>query len=202
MESRDDIRRRLRAERRRLDKRRHQAMSSALAAHILRSPEFRRAKRIAFYLPNDGEPDLRPLMARAHRMGKCCLLPVLAPSFHDHLWFARWAPGMTLVPNRFSIPEPVLTYRRRVPARAINLVLAPLVGFDHCGNRLGMGGGFYDRTFGYQHHQRCWTPPTLVGTAFYFQQVEELPVAGWDVPLQGIVTDNGWIMRREPEPGF
>ena len=68
----------------------------------------------------------------------------------------------------------------------------PLVGFDAAGNRLGMGGGFYDRTLAFM--QRVPRPsPVLIGVAHQCQQEAQLPAAAWDIPLQLIVTDKKTI---------
>jgi 5-formyltetrahydrofolate cyclo-ligase len=70
-------------------------------------------------------------------------------------------------------------------------VLAPLVAFDRSGNRLGMGGGYYDRSFAYLRHRVHWRRPRLIGYAYGFQEVQALERAHWDVPLSGVVTELG-----------
>lgn len=106
----------------------------------------------------------------------------------DTLRFARWQHGARLYRNRFRIPEP--RQQARVSARAMDAVLLPLTGFDASGNRLGMGGGFYDRTLAFKRRQRK-TRPLLVGVAHACQQGPALPAEAWDVPLAMIVTDRG-----------
>lgn len=192
---RNALRRRIRCQRRALSPRERSLRSLRLAEHLLRLPAFRRSRHLAVYLPNDGEVDLHPLIERAWAMGKRCYLPVLSPLFHNRLWFAPYTADTPLTLNRFRIPEPDLNWRSMRPAMALDLVLAPLVAFDAEGNRLGMGGGFYDRTFAYLMRRRLWHKPRLVGIAYGFQQVEgQLPSASWDVPLDDIVTDTG--LRR------
>ena len=71
-------------------------------------------------------------------------------------------------------------------------MLLPLVGFDDRGGRLGMGGGFYDRSLAYLRMRKNWHMPTLLGLAHEYQRVEELAIASWDVPLQATVTDKAW----------
>jgi 5-formyltetrahydrofolate cyclo-ligase len=73
----------------------------------------------------------------------------------------------------------------------LDLVLVPLVGFDARGNRLGMGGGFYDRHFAFLRNRRAWRRPLLIGIAFDVQRVPRLSDAAHDVPLWGIVTERG-----------
>ncbi len=96
-----------------------------------------------------------------------------------------------MVTNRFGIPEPQARHgahpARRLPAWALDLILLPLVGFDDDGQRMGMGGGFYDRTLAFT--RRPGPRPHLIGLAHECQRVESLPVAPWDVPLDAIVSD-------------
>ncbi len=155
----------------------------SLAARLARLHEFRAAGRIGGYLATDGELDVAPALALARRMGKETSLPVLrGPS----LGFAVHAPGAALALNRYAIAEPAGTPPRR--ARSLDVVLVPLVGFDARGNRLGMGGGFYDRTFAYLRARRRWLRPHLIGIAHPEQRVERLAAQPWDVPLTAVVT--------------
>ena len=106
-------------------------------------------------------------------------------------------PEAPLTRNRFGIEEPPLG-APWINTRALDLVLAPLVAFDDQGNRLGMGGGFYDRHFG--NLPKCLRP-LLVGVAHEVQRADALPAAPWDVPLDGILTETGW-RRFSPRMGF
>ncbi len=190
-QSRSDIRRLMRERRRKLPPREQQRRSMALNRHLARLSLFLRSRHIAFYLPNDGEVDLRPLIAQACAMGKRCYLPVLSPIYHNRLWFAPYAPGEHLLLNRFAIPEPAHNWSAMRPVWTLDLLLTPLVAFDEQGNRLGMGGGYYDRTLAYLGRRKHWNKPRLLGTAYEFQKVESLPCEPWDIPLEGIVTDEG-----------
>jgi len=185
------IRRALRERRRALGGAAQRAAGEALARQLARSPLFLRSRHIAVYLPNDGEIDLRPLARRAWAMGKACYLPVLGPAFHNRLWFAPYRPDTIFRRNVFHIEEPAIDWRDARPTQALDLILLPLVAFDAAGNRLGMGGGFYDRTLAYLHQRRHWRRPRLIGAAHAFQRVDALPQAPWDVPLQGVATEHG-----------
>lgn len=197
MSDRKALRRRLRAARAALPAAERARASRALAWHVLRSPWYRRARRIAFYLPNDGEPDLRPLMALAWEQDKACFLPVVGARHSRRLWFLPWTPDTPLVPNRFGIPEP-LHHRgeRRFKPHSLDLVLMPLVAFDARGHRLGMGGGYYDTTLAFLRYRRHWLRPARIGTAFACQEVDRLPAEAWDVPLDAIATENGVLHFR------
>ncbi len=193
---RDDIRRQIRRQRRALSSAAAHSASDALASQLGGTALFRRSDHIAFYLANDGEMDLTPLLERAWAMGKHCYLPVLSPAFHNRLWFAPYRPGTPLQHNRFRIPEPVIRWHEARPAWSIDLMLTPLVAFDGAGNRLGMGGGFYDRTLAYLLQRRHWRKPELIGIAYEFQKLEQLPHAAWDVPLHGVATDRALYRFR------
>ncbi len=184
-----DLRRRLRQARRDLDPRQRLAFEQRLAERLARHPLFRNARTLAAYLPVDGEVDPAPLVQRAWSLGKAVYLPVLVPFTENRLWFTRYEPDTVLVYNRFGIPEPEKAHRQRIAATALDLVLAPLVGFDSQGHRLGMGGGFYDRTFAFLRTRRCWDKPRLLGLAYECQHVKRLQKQPWDVPLHGVVTE-------------
>jgi len=163
---------------------------------------FRNAKRIAVYLPADGELDTTPIVARARAMGKTLYLPVLLPHGDSRLWFARYDAGEPLVDNRFGIPEPARAARTRVSPLALDLVLAPLVAFDPQGHRLGMGGGFYDRSFAYLLRHTRWLRPRLIGLAHDFQYRPHLPHQPWDVPLHAVVTEQAvYACAQAPRRG-
>jgi 5-formyltetrahydrofolate cyclo-ligase len=103
------------------------------------------------------------------------------------LQFAPWRPGEALVANRFGIPEPAEA--QPLPAEAMALIVLPLVGFDATGQRLGMGGGWYDRSLAFRR-DRTAPPPWLVGVGFALQQIDALPVEPWDVPLDAVCTES------------
>jgi 5-formyltetrahydrofolate cyclo-ligase len=187
-----DHRKQLRARRHALNDEEREQRSATLCRQISRQPLFRSSQKIAAYLPADGEIETQPLIELAWRMKKQVYLPVLLPFLSNRLWFARFEPDTRLVVNRYGIAEPELIHRQRIAAHALDIVLAPLVGFDRKGNRLGMGGGFYDRSFAYLLRRKHWRKPRLIGLAYDFQQLPQLPVQPWDVPLTAVATDSDW----------
>jgi 5-formyltetrahydrofolate cyclo-ligase len=194
---RAQLRRELRARRRSLSPAQQAAATRALAQRLATLPSLRRARHIALYWPMDGEIDPRLLARCGHFRGHRFYLPVLQAFPANTLRFAPWRAGDRLARNRFGIPEP--RGQATVAARDLDAVLMPLTGFDARGNRLGMGGGFYDRTLAF--HRRRRQRPLLVGVAHACQQLPALAVAAWDVPLPLVATDRHLLRpRAAPRP--
>ncbi len=184
----DALRRELRRRRRALPETVRQELGLEICWRIARTPMFHHSRRIAFYLANDGEPDLRPLIELAWRRHKACFVPILDKIIDRRLFFAPLRPDQTMRPNRFGIPEPVTHDHERLRSGQLDLILMPLVGFDEQGHRIGMGGGFYDRTLAYLRGRRHRPRPHLMGVAFDCQRTDAIPARPWDVPLQSIAT--------------
>lgn len=192
MESKAELRHRIRWQRRQLGVGERTRAARRLAAVLRRSRWYRHSRRIACYWATDGEMDLSGFLQRAHQDGRAIYLPVLQQKPAKKLRFHRYRPGEHLRANRFGIPEPLPQQANRIACRELDLVLVPLVAFDAQGHRLGMGAGFYDHTFAFIHHQRGrWRRPRMLGIAFSFQRIAELPVEPWDVPLAGVATERG-----------
>jgi 5-formyltetrahydrofolate cyclo-ligase len=193
---RPQLRRMLRKARRALTPSQQRQAARGLYKQLAQHPLFRRARHISLYLPTDGEIDPRVLLRAAQRRGKATYLPVLSAWPRTKMVFQRIRPGEKLIPNRFRILEPRHNVARQRKVWTLDLVLLPLVGFDDVGGRLGMGGGFYDRSLAYLARRKNWRKPTLLGLAHECQKVERLAQASWDVPLQGTVTDKAWYFAR------
>jgi len=193
--SRPALRRKLRQARRQLTPAQQRLAASRLYRQLAQHPVFRRARHIARYLPNNGEIDPGLLLRTAQRRGKATYLPVLNPWPRTRMVFQRIKPGERLRRNRFGIFEPVIRSARQRRVWALDLLLMPLVGFDGKGGRLGMGGGFYDRSLAYRAMRKKSHKPTLLGLAHECQRVDQLPLESWDVPIQGTVTDQGWYVE-------
>lgn len=192
--SRPQLRRLLRKARRALNRAEQRQAAQGLYRQLAQNPLFRRARHVSLYLPMDGEIDPRLLLREAQRRGKKTYLPVLSAWPRTKMVFQRVKPGEKFRPNRFRIPEPRIDARKQRKIWALDLILMPLVGFDDQGGRLGMGGGFYDRSLAYQARRKAWQKPVLLGLAHECQKVGKLAVASWDVPLQGTVSDKRWYL--------
>ncbi|MFO7602827.1 MAG: 5-formyltetrahydrofolate cyclo-ligase [Gammaproteobacteria bacterium] len=189
-QARSQLRQQLRAARHRLTHQQRQHAATQLLEQARHSRLFQQSRHIAVYLPNDGEIDLRPLIDYAWQQGKHCYLPIVGHRHTHRLWFVPFTTDTVLEQNRYGIPEPRHHKRARgFPLRRLDLVLMPLVGFDTQGNRLGMGGGYYDRSFAFLHRHSHWRKPRLMGTAYDFQHQPGLEAQPWDVPLDAVVTD-------------
>lgn len=190
--SRQQLRTQLRKARRALNPSQQRQAARGLYRQLAQHPLFRRARHIALYLPNDGEIDPRLILRAAQRRGKKTYLPVLSAWPRTKMVFQQVRHGEKFRPNRFRIPEPHINAAKQRTIWALDLIFLPLVGFDDTGGRLGMGGGFYDRSLAYQARRKAWQKPVLLGLAHECQKVERLAQASWDVPLQGTVTDKRW----------
>lgn len=167
-------------------------ISRHVAHHLSRWSKLKGHKNIACYLSVKGELPTKPLINALWRHGKKVYLPLLHNSGEPTLHFLPFTPSTRLVANRFGIPEPVYDAHLEMPAEQLDLVLMPLVGFDQYGSRMGMGGGFYDRSFAFTRHRKHRRKrPLLVGVAMQCQEVSQLERQPWDIPLDAVVTEQG-----------
>lgn len=182
--SRQQIRHRIRTQRCALTPEQQKQLAEQAAIRMMKWAPIASAQTVALFLSFDGELNTRPLIEHLWRAGKAVYLPVLHPFTPGHLLFLHYHTGTELVVNRLNIREPRLDVRQVLPTGELNILITPLVAFDRRGQRLGMGGGFYDRTL--QHWQQHGFLP--IGYAHDIQQVAHLPAEEWDVPLPAVVT--------------
>lgn len=179
------IRRKAREARRSLNPDERRDASARIAATVVHSHFFRRSRRIACYLPMPEEVDTWPIIARAWRMKKRIFAPMLAPD--RLLRFREVRPDTTLVTTGYGLQEPLTG--DEVGARELDLVITPLVAFDSQANRIGMAGGYYDRTFAFLRGRTSLKRPKLVGVAFACQEAEKIPLNPWDISLYRVITE-------------
>lgn len=184
------LRRRLKKQRRQLSVHEQQWYARQTVDQIVRHPLFRQARHIALYIPVRGELDIRALRRHAQRWQRF-YLPVLSPLPHQGLTFLKWQRHTGFTRNRFGIPEPVYHVSLCRAANQLDLVVTPLLAVDAQGHRLGMGGGFYDRTFAFKQRQVRHVNPVLLGVAYPFQEQAVLPAQPWDIPLDALATAEG-----------
>ena len=183
------LRRDLRSRRRALPAAQRIAAADTLANQLLALPFLPDSGHVAGYWAMDGEIALNSWQVRLPRSLVYCL-PVLHAD--NSLRFAPWRPGEALVSNRFGIPEPDVDPAEALPAQALSLVVMPLVGFDARGHRLGMGGGWYDRSFAFRN--AAAPPPWLVGAGFNVQRVPHLDQEAWDVIPDALCTETETLL--------
>ena len=191
-DDRADLRRTLRDRRRHLSPAARIAAAEALATRLMTLPFAPDSGHVAGYWAMEGEIALHAWQLRLPPGVRYCL-PVLSDD--KQLTFAPWRPGEALVANRFGIPEPAEA--QPLSAEAMDLIVLPLVGFDATGQRLGMGGGWYDRTLAFRR-DRTAPPPWLVGAGFAVQQIDALPIEPWDVPLDAVCTESDTFNLHTP----
>lgn len=204
MHSRQQLRHQLRSSRRALSPAQQQLAAHKLAQHLARLAHQSRWRQVALYWPADGEIDPSVFARHLHARGVRLYLPVIAARKNDHRLRFHPAPTTAYRPghrsqlrrqawpakrNRFGMPEPIT--RGPVQLTALDAVLLPLVGFDRHGQRLGMGGGFYDRLLA-QLRGRI-KRPVCIGLAHQSQALAQLPSAAWDEPVDWLVTDAAYF---------
>lgn len=182
---RQTIRNQVRRARRTLTDNEQHAAAAALTERLLADPRIKNANTLALFLAFDGELNTRPLIEALWARGQHVYLPVLHPFSPGHLLFLRYGPATTLVINRLHIHEPRLDVTQLLPANQLDILFTPLVAFDAQGQRLGMGGGFYDRALRHWRRDAGFYP---IGLAHDCQQVDAIPAEPWDIPLPEIFT--------------
>lgn len=180
---RNQLRQQIRKTRANLTALQQQQAEDSITQQALALIEERNAQHIALYVSFDGEISTEKLIKTLWAQGKQVYLPVLHPFNPNHLLFLRYLPDTPMLKNKFGIWEPKLNVQSVLPLEELDILFTPLVAFDKQGNRLGMGGGFYDRTL--QNWRNSSFIP--VGLAHQCQQVEQLPTEAWDVPLHQIL---------------
>jgi 5-formyltetrahydrofolate cyclo-ligase len=184
------LRRRLHAERAQLGAAERIVAASALISTLEQLPEFLVDAHVAGYWAVGGELPLNLVPGRLARRGQGYYLPVLAPD--KRLNFALWKSETIVHANRHGIPEPSDAEETITPEQ-IDVVLMPLLGFDRHGNRLGSGGGYYDRSFSFLQGKSRPAQPLLVGIGYHFQELPVMTAQSWDVPLDFVATDRELI---------
>lgn len=161
----------------------NQALQWLLASEI-----FQKSDAVSVYMAKNDEFDCAPIIQSIWQHGKKCYLPVLDEQTINRLRFALYRKGERLQPNHYGILEPI--NREWLAAERLDLVLLPLLGFDQMGNRLGTGGGYYDRTFQFLNHTQK-RPCYLMGVGFSEQYIEQLSRDPWDIQLDAVLTEKG-----------
>jgi len=137
-------------------------------------------------MSNFGEVDCSPILKTAFLRKKQIYLPVLSK---NRLRFAPYENSTQLTLNHYKILEPVCQKGSLTDARFLDVVIAPLVAFDANLNRVGMGGGYYDRSLAFRKRRHRWKRPLVIGLAYSFQRADQIQAAPWDVPMDMVITE-------------
>ncbi|MBP9726049.1 MAG: 5-formyltetrahydrofolate cyclo-ligase [Gammaproteobacteria bacterium] len=185
METKATIRQYYRTFRRHIPAEKKLLASCSLADIFLNASRDKSQKNIAVYLAVDGEINLQPLIKALWQLQYNVFLPVIDIDT-QMLSFVQYNASTTMKKNQYGIEEPQ-NMTSDILAKNLDFVLMPLVAFDHLGTRLGMGKGFYDKSFEFCREKPG--KPLLIGVAYACQCAQQLPVDPWDVPLDGVLTE-------------
>lgn len=163
---------------------------SSQAKRIFHESELFSYEKFALYAATQNEFDCEFLAALLWENKKEVFLPLLQNK-NEALRFACYKLDTTMILNRYKILEP--ENPEFIPTEELDVVFVPLVAFDLLGNRVGMGAGYYDRTFHFLKENTV-KKPLLIGLGYTFQLVENLPSDKWDVKLNGVLTEKELIL--------
>ena len=159
-------------------------VSEKISQYSSEIAKFYKPSIIAGFYPFRNEINLIPLMKKFIALGNKICLPITPPKYQT-LTFREWTPEVELVKGKYGILEPNENSKVLEP----DLLLVPLLAYDHFGNRLGYGGGFYDRTLNQLLSNKRKT--NSIGVAFKFQKCKKLPIGEFDIPLNSILNEDG-----------
>ena len=182
----DTLREQLKLKRKHLTKKESNEMSHAISQRVIESKWIREYCNVGIYHPVNGEANTLQLINFMWSINLQVFLPIINKK---SLLFGKLSPDSKLKKNRFGIPEPSNKRNKKVSADILDMVFVPLVAFDLNGFRIGMGSGYYDRTFEKRLTIKDAKNPVLIGLAYEFQKQECLNNQPWDVPLDMVVTE-------------
>ena len=145
---------------------------------ILRKRKYKN-KILGGYYPYNYEIDIMPLVEKFQRLNYCITLPKIG--MNSEMNFFQWSTKDPLSINKFGIPEPI-SNKTKFP----DILLVPLLAFDKNFNRIGYGGGFYDR---YINRLKKIKKIITIGVAYSFQKIKKIPVEKYDIKLDFVVTE-------------
>jgi len=158
--------------------------AEAIARQLVNLPEWASTSYIAGYWASQGEVPLHIVQMRVQPPRVWCL-PLVQED--KTLKFAPWRSGDALVSNQYGIPEPDISPTSLLDAKDLSIALMPLLAYTRTGTRLGMGGGYYDRSFSFRDGM---DRPLLVGIAYSDQEAEKLPSEDRDVKLDMLINEH------------
>ncbi len=167
------------------------AKNKMVLERMLSLEEFRNAGIIFFFASFRTEVDTAEMIKSALTSGKRVLLPKVDKDRHELLLYEIRDFG-ELVPGYMGIPEPSFQ-GRQMSINDADIVIIPGAGFDASGNRIGYGGGYYDRLLSGLQKQSL-----VIAPAYEEQVVDSIPSEPHDIRVQMIVTDRR-VIRCGPQ---
>lgn len=180
----NQLRRQLRQQRRQLPKRQQHHAGKMVQQSLAKKSLLKNASKIGIYLSAFGEVDSAPLIEWGFKHHKQLYLPQIRNLDQKLVWLNisrhQWQ-SKRFATHRLGMQQP--HQQRGIDVRKLDVLVMPLLGFDTRGSRLGMGGGYYDRTLSH-----CFGRPFRLGIAYDFQRVQHIDRQVWDQPLDAIAT--------------
>lgn len=190
----DTLRTSLKQKRQQLDAVALQQAGDRLRHHlydVLQACKLSSGHHVAGYFALGGEIPVDKILQDCRQQGAISCVPLMHHDTHT-LSFAPFDHQTPIETRRWGIREPVVDVEHHISAKQLHVALVPLLACDAQGHRMGMGGGFYDRSFA--HRQQTPPPTWLIGVAHAFQQVDSLKTEWWDVAMDAVVTDQGVLL--------
>lgn len=184
--ARSQIRKQVRTARIKLSEEHQRTAAKKLFSRLIEHSKVKEAKHIAITLANDGEIDTFQFITWCWANKKHVYLPVIHPNETGRLLFLEYSQNTEMVLNRYGISEPKLECPYSCAMDRLEIIFTPLVAFDRQGNRIGMGGGYYDRMLAPWFNEQ--KGPYPIGLAHDCQKIESIPIEKWDVPPPEIIT--------------
>ncbi len=152
-----------------------------------------KTNKVGLYWPTNGEVITNALISYFFNNGSKCFLPVISNDEENKIIdFALFEEQSRLVKNRFGIPEP--SKSKIIDLNQLDIIFLPCVCFDSRGNRIGMGGGFYDKTLSYLLKKE---KTKLIILAYDFQEVESCLPESHDIKADACLTPNQYLNFKE-----
>ena len=182
-----NLRTRIKQKREQLSSENVDQLGGAIFRNLLDSNILEDKSRIAIYYSVNNEVATMQIIKYLWTKNKELFLPMINL---NQLMFGPYKSGDNLSKNKFGIPEPTTRTEKLITADILDLVIVPLVAFDSDCNRLGMGGGFYDRALAFKKTSSETSSPLLIGLAYELQKVKTLEINSWDIPMDGIISES------------
>jgi 5-formyltetrahydrofolate cyclo-ligase len=181
----DSLRRNALRARRNMSDEQRAAASEIICKRVIASREFYASAFVGCYLPMQDEVDTREIIEAGWRANKRIFIPVLRSK--GEMFFCEVLPDTELERNSFGVWEPTRGFL--IAPQKLDVVITPTVSFDKNNNRIGMGGGYFDRCFSFLRYRKHWIHPKLIGVAFQCQAVEKITPNPWDIRLYRVISD-------------